>query len=47
MRRSGDDTIVEASDPQTRNSVTANQALQPVVNEVADKLKAGLASLAP
>lgn len=45
VRRSGDDTIVEAIDPQTMVSVAANPALQPVVDEVAGMLKAVLTSL--
>lgn len=45
-RQVGDATIVEAIDPQTMVSVSANPALQPVVDEVADLLKAALSAVA-
>lgn len=45
VRRSGSDTIVEAIDPQTMVSFSENPALQPVVDEVAGRLKDALTSL--
>ncbi len=46
IRQVDEGTTVEAIDPMTMVSVSGNPALQPVVDEVADKLNAVLAALA-
>lgn len=45
IRQTDRGTVVEAIDPMTMVSVSANPALQPVVDEVAGKLNAALAAL--
>ena len=47
VRQTDQGTVVEAIDPMTMVSVSGNPALQPVVDEVAVRLRAALAALAP
>jgi len=46
IRQTDQGTVVEAIDPMTMVSVSGNPALQPVVDEVAVRLNAALATLA-
>ncbi|MGO9083409.1 MAG: DUF302 domain-containing protein [Streptosporangiaceae bacterium] len=45
VRTDGDQTIVEALDPQTMIAVTGQPALQPVADEAAARLRAALDAL--
>jgi uncharacterized protein (DUF302 family) len=45
VRQTDRGTVVEAIDPMSMVSITGNPALQPVVDEVADRLKAVLAAI--
>jgi uncharacterized protein (DUF302 family) len=45
IRQTDEGTIVEAIDPMTMVSLSGNPALQPIVDEVADRLEAALAAL--
>ena len=45
VRQTDAGTVVEAIDPMTMVSIAGNPALQPVVDEVAGRLKAALAAL--
>lgn len=45
IRQTDEGTVVEAIDPMTMVSLSGNPALQPVVDEVAGRLKAALAAL--
>ena len=45
VRQTEDGTVVEAIDPMTMVSVSANPALQPVADEAASRLRAALAAL--
>jgi len=46
IRQNDQSTVVEAIDPMTMVSISGNPALQPVVDEVAGRLRAALAALA-
>lgn len=46
VRQADEGTVVEAIDPMTMVGLTGNPDLQPVVDEVASRLKAALAALA-
>ena len=45
VRQTESGTVVEAIDPMSMVSISGNQALQPVVDEVADRLQAVLAKI--
>jgi uncharacterized protein (DUF302 family) len=45
VRSDGDQTVVEALDPQVMVGMTGQDALQPVADEAAERLEAALASL--
>jgi len=45
VRQADEDTVVEAIDPMTMVGLTGNSDLQPVVDEVASRLKAALGAL--
>ena len=45
IRQTDQGAVVEAIDPMTMVSISANPALQPIVDEVAGKLNAALATL--
>ena len=46
IRQNDQSTVVEAIDPMTMVSISGNPALQPIVDEVAGRLRAALAALA-